>query len=293
MSHGTRSALAECYGTFALVFAGTGAIVIDDVTAGGVSHVGIALTFGLVVMALIYAIGDLSGAHLNPAVTLGFTAARRMDPRRAGVYVFAQVAGACLASLALAALFPGHPNLGATIPAGSALQSLGLEVFLTAFLMFVILGVSTGAREKGIVAGIAVGGTVGLEALFAGPISGASMNPARSLGPALVSGELGALWVYLLAPPLGALLACAAWRSVESPEARGDVESSRMTGDVDSSATRGGAPTRAEATGDAPGPTTATAGAREPIVELATHAPRSSSRAGAPAETTDRKHSRR
>ena len=196
---------AECLGTFALVFAGTGAIVIDEVTGGGVSHVGVALTFGLIVLAMIYSLGDISGAHINPAVTIGFWAARRFQSRQVLPYVVSQCAGAFLASIVLRLLFPANGTLGATIPTGPLLQAFVLELILTALLMFVILGVSTGAREKGITAGIVVGSVIGLEAMFAGPICGASMNPARSLGPAVVSFHLQSLWIYLLAPTIGAL----------------------------------------------------------------------------------------
>jgi len=196
---------AEFIGTFALVFAGTGAIVINESSAGGVTHVGIALTFGLVVLAMIYTLGDVSGAHLNPAVTIGFWAARRFPGREIPGYLTAQTAGALLASVILKFLFPANINLGATHPAGSTAQSFILEVILTFLLMFVILNVSTGAKEKGITAGIAVGAVIGLEALFAGPVCGASMNPARSLAPALVS--VSDLWIYLIAPTLGAVTA--------------------------------------------------------------------------------------
>jgi aquaporin Z len=209
-----RPLVAEAFGTFALVFAGTGAIVIDDVSGGAVGHLGVALTFGCVVMAMIHALGDVSGAHINPAVTLGFVAAGRFPARRAAGYVASQCAGALAASLALAALFPAHAGLGATRPAGPAAQSFALEVLLTALLMLVILRVSSGAREKGLLAGAAIGAVVGMEALFAGPVSGASMNPARSLAPALVSGRLADLWIYLAAPALGALLAVPACRLV-------------------------------------------------------------------------------
>lgn len=210
-----KALAAECLGTFALVFAGTGAIVVNDVSGGAVTHVGISLTFGLVVLAMVYALGDVSGAHLNPAVTVAFWAARRLPGASVGPYVLAQCAGALAASLAMKALFPAHPTLGATHPAGPAFQSLLLEGILTFFLMFVILGVSTGASEKGLMAGIAVGAVVGLEALFAGPVSGASMNPARSLAPALVSGDLSPLWIYLAAPTAGALAAVLACRCVQ------------------------------------------------------------------------------
>ena len=202
-----KQAFAEFIGTFALVFAGTGAIVINDVSGGAISHVGVALTFGLVVLAMIYTLGDVSGAHLNPAVTFGFWLARRLPGRKILPYVTAQCAGAFAASLLLRVLFPASKLLGATQPAGNAWQSFILEIVLTAILMFVILNVATGANKKGLTAGIAVGAVIGLEAMFAGPICGASMNPARSLAPAVVSGQLDALWVYLLAPLLGAALA--------------------------------------------------------------------------------------
>ncbi len=207
---------AEFLGAFALVFAGTGAIVINDVTHGAVTHVGIALTFGLVVLAMIYTVGDISGAHLNPAVTLGFWAARRFAPREVLPYAASQCAGALLASGILRLLFPANVTLGATLPAGTGLQSFVLETILTALLMFVILNVSIGAQEKGITAGIAVGSVIALGALFAGPICGASMNPARSLAPALVSGHLEHFWIYLSAPVLGALLAVVACRCVQA-----------------------------------------------------------------------------
>ena len=187
-----RPLAAEFLGTLALVFTGTAAIVVNDLTGGTVSHVGVAFTFGLVVLALIYTLGDVSGAHLNPAVTLGFVLARRFPWRRVPGYVLAQFAGAFAASGLVRFLFPDHGTLGATLPRGLQSQSFVLEVLLTWLLMFVILGVSTGAKEKGITAGIAVGAVIALEALFAGPICGASMNPARSLAPAVVSGHVGA-----------------------------------------------------------------------------------------------------
>ena len=202
-----RKLSAEFLGTFALVFAGTGAIVVNEASGGAVTHVGIALTFGLVVLAMIYTLGDVSGAHLNPAVTLGFWAARRFPAHEIPGYLAAQISGALLASFTLKLLFPANARLGATLPAGSALQSFVLEFILTFLLMFVILNVSTGAKEKGITAGIAIGAVIGLEAMFAGPICGASMNPARSLAPALASGMLHDLWIYLLAPMFGALAA--------------------------------------------------------------------------------------
>jgi aquaporin Z len=212
-----RKLAAEVLGTFALVFAGTGAIVINDVTGGAVSHVGIALTFGLVVLAMIYAVGDVSGAHLNPALTLGFFAARRFEGRWVAPYIASQCVGAVLASAALRLMFPANATLGATRPAGDALQSFVLELILTLLLMFVILSVSAGSKEKGVLAGVAVGSVIALEALFAGPISGASMNPARSLSPALVSLRLDGLWVYLTAPVLGACAGVLACRCVQDP----------------------------------------------------------------------------
>ena len=212
-----RLFLAELIGTAALVFAGTGAIVIDDVSGGAITHAGIAVTFGLIVMAMIYTFGDVSGAHLNPAVTIAFWAAGRLPGARVLPYASAQLCGALLATGLLRGLFPAHATLGATIPAGAWHQSFLLEVVLTFLLMLVILSVSTGEKEKGITAGMAIGGVILLEAMFAGPICGASMNPARSLAPALVSGHLETLWVYLLAPPLGALLAVPACISVREP----------------------------------------------------------------------------
>jgi aquaporin Z len=195
---------AELIGTFCLVFAGTGAIVVNDVSGGAVTHVGVALTFGLVVTAMIYSVGDVSGAHLNPAVTLAFWAAGRFPLRAVPVYVASQTAGGIGASGLLWFLFPSHETLGATVPAGPASQSFVLEAVMTAILMFVILSVSTGPKEKGVMAGVAVGGVIAFEALFGGPVSGASMNPVRSLAPAVVSGTFDGLWIYLAAPMLGA-----------------------------------------------------------------------------------------
>ena len=203
-----RCAVAEAVGTFFMVFAGTGAIVVNA-TYGGIGHIGIALTFGLVVLAMIYAVGDVSGAHLNPAVTLGFAAAGRFAWRRVPAYVVSQAAGALGASFLLAAMFPEHATLGATLPAGSAGQAWVMEFLLSLMLMLVILGVSTGSLEKGLLAGVAVGAAVGLEAMFAGPVCGASMNPIRSLAPALASGRIEHLWVYLTAPFAGMVAAVA------------------------------------------------------------------------------------
>lgn len=202
-----KKAAAEFIGTFCLVFAGTGAIVIDELSHGSITHVGVALTFGLIVLAMIYTVGDVSGAHLNPAVTLAFAAARRIERAQVLPYFTAQAGGALAASGLLRLLFPASATLGATLPAGSEWQSFVLETVLSAILMLVILSVSTGGQEKGITAGIAVGAVIALEAMFAGPICGASMNPARSLAPALVSGHLEHLWIYLAGPVIGALIA--------------------------------------------------------------------------------------
>ncbi|MCU0873652.1 MAG: aquaporin [Pirellulaceae bacterium] len=217
MSDLAKRSTAEVIGTFCLVFAGTGAIVINDVSGGRVTHVGVALTFGLVVMSMIYAVGDVSGAHLNPAVTVGFWIAKRLPGRAVVPYILSQIVGAFAASGVLRVVFLTHDNLGATIPSDAAWQSFVLEVVLTSMLMFVILAVSSGAKEKGLMAGIAVGGVIGFEALFAGPICGASMNPARSLAPAIVSGNVTALWVYLAAPLVGAALGVGACKLVHPP----------------------------------------------------------------------------
>jgi aquaporin NIP len=198
---------AEFLGTFALVFAGTGAIVINDSCGGVIGHPGIALTFGLVVMAMIYTFGDVSGAHFNPAVTTAFAAAGRFPWREVPGYAAAQCLGAISASAVLRGQFPAHATLGSTQPTGTAPQSFVFELILSAILMLTILRVSTGAREKGITAGIAIGAVIALEAMFAGPVCGASMNPARSLAPAIVSGTMDSLWLYLAAPTAGALLA--------------------------------------------------------------------------------------
>ena len=202
-----RKCLAEYIGTFALVFAGTMAIVTNEVSDGTVTHVGIALTFGLVVMTGIFAVGDVSGAHFNPAVSLAFWLSRRLPAKETTAYIATQCIAAISASLTVRLLFPDNTGLGATQPSGTITQSFILEVLMTFFLVFVIFSVSTGAKEKGITAAIAIGGVVALEALFGGPISGASMNPARSLGPALISGNLTHLWIYIAAPIIGAAIA--------------------------------------------------------------------------------------
>lgn len=204
---------AEAIGTFGLVFGGTGAIIINSET-GALWHVGIAITFGLIVMVMIYAAGHISGANLNPAVTLAFAITRHLPWPRAAGYWLAQLAGASVASLLLRSLFGTTAHLGTTLPRGSASQSLILEIVLTFFLMVVIMAAATDTRAVGQAAAIATGGTVGLEAMFAGPISGASMNPARSLAPALVSGTWEAQWIYLLGPAAGAILGALAYQLV-------------------------------------------------------------------------------
>jgi aquaporin Z len=198
---------AEFLGTFILVFAGTGAIIVNELTGGTISHVGVALTFGLVVAAMIYTFGDVSGAHLNPAVSISFAISGRFPIAELPAYITAQMLGALSASGTLKLLFPSSQTLGMTLPSGSVSQSFLLEIILTAILMLTILSVSRGAKEKGITAAIAIGSIVGLEAMFAGPISGASMNPARSLGPALISGNFQHIWLYPVATILGAAIA--------------------------------------------------------------------------------------
>ena len=204
--------IAEILGTFAFVFCGTGAIIINQQSSGAITHVGIAITFGLIVMAMIYALGHISGAHLNPAVTIAFTLAKKFKAKQVTPYIISQLAGAFLASFVLNYLFPTNEFLGATIPSGTPLQSFILECILTFFLMLVIIHVATGSKEQGMFAGLAIGSTVLLEAMFAGPVSGASMNPARSLAPAIVSGHMEHLWVYLTATILGAALAIPIWK---------------------------------------------------------------------------------
>ena len=207
--------ISELLGTFALVFCGTGAIVINQESGGAVSHVGIAITFGFIVMAMIYTLGDISGAHMNPAVTIAFCIAGRFPLKEVLPYTISQLIGAILASLLLRYLFPANETLGATIPAGTASQSFILEVVLTFFLMLVIINVATGSKEQGMFAGLAIGSTVLLEAMFAGPICGASMNPARSISPAIISGHLEHVWIYIAAPILGAAIAIPTWKFIK------------------------------------------------------------------------------
>ena len=202
-----RKYLAEAVGTFALVFCGTGAIIINHETGGVITNSGIAITFGLIVMAMIYTFGDISGAHLNPAVSIAFSITGRFPLKQLPPYIIGQLTGALLASFTLKFLFPSNQLLGATLPTGTAMQSFILELILTFFLMLVIIKVAHGSKEQGMFAGLAIGAVVGLEAMFAGPICGASMNPARSIAPAIASGHLEHLWVYITAPITGAALA--------------------------------------------------------------------------------------
>jgi aquaporin NIP len=207
---------AEFLGTFAMVFAGTGAMIVNDVHAGVITHVGISIVWGLVVMAMIYAMGEVSGAHFNPAVTIAFALSGSFPARRIVPYVASQVAGAIAASLVLRQMFGLAGNLGITQPHGPVSQTFWMELILTFFLMLVILSVARGSKEQGLMAGIAIGATVGLMAMFAGPVCNASMNPARSIGPAIVSGHLIHLWLFIAAPLIGASLAVPAWRAMRT-----------------------------------------------------------------------------
>lgn len=210
-----KTYISEFIGTFAMIFCGTGAMTINEVTGGDVSHVGIAMTWGFIVIAMIYAFGDISGAHFNPAVSIAFAFAKKFPWKEVPKYIIAQVLGALLASLLLWFLFPTSEFYGATIPTIDVMRAFVLEIILTFILMLTIINVSTGSKEVGVVAGIAIGGVVLLEAMFAGPVTNASMNPARSLAPALVSGNLEHLWLYILAPIIGAVLAISTCKLVK------------------------------------------------------------------------------
>jgi aquaporin NIP len=221
-----RRAIAEALAAFALVFAGCGAIVADRVYDGALGAVGISLVFGLVIMVMIYATGHLSGAHINPAVTVAFVITRHLGLRDAGAYIAAQLAGATAGALALLAVWPARPaHLGATVPTVGAGSAVVYELILTALLMFVIVAVATDTRAVGAAAAIAIGGAVGLDALFGGPVTGASMNPARSFGPALVSGTWTDFWVYVVGPVAGAALGALAYQLIRlpSPAAEGEL----------------------------------------------------------------------
>jgi aquaporin NIP len=215
-----RRAAAEGLAAFALVFAGCGAVVADVQYDKALGAVGISLVFGLIIMVMVYATGHLSGAHINPAVTIAFTLSRHFPGRDAAAYVVAQLAGASAGALALLAVWPGRPgDLGATVPSVGVGSALVYEVLLTAFLMFVIMAVATDTRAVGAAAAIAIGGTVGLDALFGGPVTGASMNPARSFGPALAAGEWRDFWLYVLGPVAGAALGAFAYQFVRGAHA--------------------------------------------------------------------------
>ena len=213
-----RALLAEAIGTFALVFAGAGAVVVDARTHE-LGHVGVAITFGLVIMAMIYAVGHISGAHFNPAVSFAFALTRHFPWQRVVAYWAAQLTGALLAAALIRGSLGADAHTGATLPSGSQGQSFLWELVLTFFLMFVIMAAATDTHAVGEAAAIAIGGTVGLDAMFGGPVSGASMNPARSIGPAFVSGDLHALWLYVVAPLAGATLGALAYQFIrgESP----------------------------------------------------------------------------
>ncbi|MFL6040646.1 MAG: MIP family channel protein [Gaiellales bacterium] len=219
MADELRRLVAEAVGTFALVFAGCGAIMVDSDT-GALGHVGVAISFGLVIMVMIYAVGHISGAHFNPAVTLGFALTRHFPLPRVGLYWAAQMAGALVAALLLRASLGNVAGVGVTLPSGSDGQAFLWEAVLSFFLMFVIMAVATDTRAVGEAAAIAIGGTVGLDAMFGGPVTGASMNPARSLGPAIASGELSSIWVYLAAPLLGAAAAAFVYQFLRTGESQ-------------------------------------------------------------------------
>ena len=199
--------ISEFFGTFCLVFCGAGSIITNDLSQGSISHIGISLTFGLIVMAMIFALGKISGAHINPAVSIAFSVSGNFKKKDLIPYVLSQTLGAIFASGILFQLFPTHISQGGTLPSGSNFQAFIIEFILTFILMFVIINVSSESKETGTLAGISIGGVVCLESLFAGPITGASMNPARSLAPAIFSGNVDGLWVYLIAPVFGAIAA--------------------------------------------------------------------------------------
>jgi aquaporin NIP len=219
-----RRCAAEGLAAFALVTAGCGAIITNAQYGETLGTVGIGLVFGLVIMVMVYATGHLSGAHINPAVTLAFTLTRHFSPREAAAYIAAQLSGATTAALLLLAVWTDKPaSLGATVPSVGAGSALAYEAVLSAFLMFVIMAVATDTRAVGAAAAIAIGGTIGLDALFGGPVTGASMNPARSFGPALVSGEWRDFWVYVVGPVAGAAIGALAYQLIRGPQSRDPV----------------------------------------------------------------------
>jgi MIP family channel proteins len=223
-----RRLVAELIGTFALVFAGCGAIMVDAKTSA-LGHIGVAITFGLVIMAMIYAVGHISGAHFNPAVSLAFAVSRHFPWPRTFAYWIAQLLGAIAAAAILRGSLGNVAHVGASLPSGSQAQSFLWELVLSFFLMFVIMAVATDTRAVGEAAAIAIGGTVGLDAMFGGPISGASMNPARSAGPALISGDLHALWLYIVAPLVGAGLGALLYQFVRGEQTQ-RVDATRVSG---------------------------------------------------------------
>jgi MIP family channel proteins len=219
----TRRAAAEGLAAFALVVAGCGAIITNERYHGTLGSVGVSLVFGLIIMVMVYATGHLSGAHINPAVTLAFTLTRHFPAREAVAYIGAQLAGATAGALVLLGVWTDKPaHLGTTLPSVGAGSAFLYELLLTAFLMFVITAVATDTRAVGAAAAIAIGGTVGLDALFGGPVTGASMNPARSFGPALASGDWHQFWIYVAAPILGAAVGAIAYQVVRGEPAAGD-----------------------------------------------------------------------
>lgn len=212
--------ISEFLGTFAMIFCGCGAMTINEITSGSISHVGVAATWGLIVMAMIYAFGEISGAHFNPAVTIGFAFAKKFDWNKVPKYILAQAVGATLAIFLLWFLFPESQFLGETTPTNGfpAYKAAILEFLLTFFLMVVVINVSTGSKEIGTMAAIAVGGIILLEAMFAGPITKASMNPIRSVAPALFTGNFKYLWLYIIAPILGAIAAVSSCKLVKEQQ---------------------------------------------------------------------------
>lgn len=213
--------LAEGLGTFALVFAGPGAVAVNAAADGAVTGVGIGMSFGLIVMAMVFALGHVSGCHINPAVTIAMRALGRIESRRAAGYVVAQLAGAVLAGFAIVAIVGSAGDAGASAPRlGGTDAALWSEVILTFLLMFVILSVATDSRAQGSFAAIAIGGYVGFAATGWGPVANASMNPARSFGPAVAAGAWEAHWVYWVGPIAGALLAAAAYELMREPHYR-------------------------------------------------------------------------
>lgn len=214
--------LAEALGTFALVFAGPGAVAVDVASGGAVSGVGIGISFGLIVMVMIYSLGHVSGCHINPAMTIAFRALGRIDNKKAVGYIACQLAGAVLASLAVVAIVGSAGDAGATAPRINGVDAaFWSELILTFFLAFVVFAVATDARAQGAFAAVAIGGYVGFAATGWGPVANASMNPARTFGPAVAANVWDAHWVYWVAPILGALIAAAVYELLREPHTPG------------------------------------------------------------------------